>query len=73
MDGWTVAWVFWIVGFFVIEMPAVFNKTEGDTLTEHITKWFSLKDKAPGWVLRRLSLLAGLGWLCYHFISRFGG
>jgi len=73
MDGWTAAWVFWIVGFFVIEMPAVFNKEEGDTLTEHFVKWFSLKDKATGWVLRRAALVGGLAWLVAHFVTRIGG
>ncbi len=40
MTGWTFAWIIWILMFFAIEIPAIRNDTEGDTLSEHFAKWF---------------------------------
>ncbi len=69
MDGYTVAWLLWIGMFFVIEVPALRNKQVGDTLTEHVRKWFSTKEKAKGWKARRGVLAAFLGWLTLHFFN----
>lgn len=69
MSLYTWAWLFWIAMFFVVEGPAVLNKTPGDTLTEHVRKWFAVKDKPPGWRLRRIALLSFLAWLCVHFLT----
>jgi len=44
MTFWTVLWILWIVSFFVIEGFAIANKTEGDTLSEHVRKWFNVKE-----------------------------
>lgn len=43
MNPWTVAWILWIVSFFVIEIPAIRNDVDGDTLSEHTRRWFSTK------------------------------
>ena len=69
MDGWTVAWLLWIAMFLVIEGAAIWNKYEGDTLSEHVWNWFSVKDKGKGWRARRVALLAFLAWLTVHFIT----
>jgi hypothetical protein len=69
MSGWTTAWLLWIAMFFVIEMPAVFNKRPGDTLSEHIWAWFAIKDKPKGWRMRRLTLIAALAWLVLHLLG----
>jgi hypothetical protein len=69
MSGWTVAWMFWIGFFFVIEGPAIANKQPGDTLSEHVWKWFAIRDKSPQWRVRRLALLSGIAWLATHFLS----
>lgn len=53
--------------FFAIEGPALANRREGDTLTDHIRRWFGLKGKPPGWLLRRLILAVFLIWLPLHF------
>lgn len=66
---WTILWLIWIIFFGVIEGAAVFNKTKGDTLSEHIWKWFSIKSKAKGWRIRRFTLLALLTWLITHFLT----
>jgi hypothetical protein len=65
----TTAWIIWIALFFVIEGIALADKKKGDTLTEHFRKWFSLKHKGKGWLLRRGVLAAGLLWLGYHFFG----
>lgn len=69
MDGYTVAWLLWIVQFFAIEGPAVLNKKAGDTFSEHVWQWFSIIGKSSGWRVRRLSLLSFLVWLVTHFLT----
>lgn len=65
----TTAWIVWLIQFGAIEGLALFNKAEGDTLSEHIWKWFSILDKGTGWRLRRFSLLASLAWLVAHLLT----
>ena len=69
MDIYTVAWIFWLLLFVAIEGPAIFNKRKGDTLSEHVWSWFSIKQKGAGWRLRRVVLLAFMGWLVLHFMT----
>lgn len=78
MTAWSWAWIVWIAAFAAIEGPALFNRTEGDTLSEHVWKWFATrrddlrndKGKASGWVkIRRVVLLAFLTWLSLHFLT----
>lgn len=79
MSGWTWAWLAWLAAFGVIEGKALANKRDGDTLSEHVWKWFGTARKAAdgseagqptGWVrLRRFGLLAGVCWLLAHFLS----
>lgn len=63
----TVLWLIWIAQFFAIEGAAIFNKKSGDTLSEHMWKWFSIRDKSKGWKARRASMFFFLAWLCAHF------
>lgn len=76
MSVWTYLWLGWLAAFCVIEGKALFNKTEGDTLSEHVWKWFSTQRTATkqgqptGWVrLRRFVLLAFMAWLSVHFLT----
>jgi hypothetical protein len=69
MSGWTVAWLFWLLMFAAIELPALVNKRRGDTLSEHVWSWFAVRDKPKGWVFRRLILILFLGWLVAHFVT----
>ena len=71
MTGWTILWLVWLAGFLAIELPAVFNKQPGDTLSEHVWKWFSIKGKPKGYKVRRLGFLVFWAWLTVHFF--FGG
>jgi hypothetical protein len=67
VTGWTVAWLFWILMFFVIELPAIVNRTPGDTLSEHTRRWFATRTKPRAWRIRRLVLAFFLVWLGLHF------
>ena len=69
MSGWTVAWIFWLAMFGVIEGAAIFRKERGDTLSEHVWRWFSVKDKSKGYKTRRFVLLTFLAWLVTHFLT----
>lgn len=76
MSGWTWAWIAWIAAFCTIEGKALFNKTKGDTLSEHVWRWFATERIAKaagqptGWVrLRRFGLLAFMAWLTAHFLT----
>ena len=69
-EAFTSAWVVWILAFVGIEGAALLRKDKGDTLSEHVWKWFRITDKPKGWNIRRLSLFGGLIWLTGHFIWR---
>ena len=76
MDLFTVAWLLWIGAFAVVEGVALFNRREGDTLSEHVWAWFGVglngkpRPRVTGWVrLRRFTLLAFMAWLSVHFLT----
>jgi hypothetical protein len=70
MDGSTVGWLAWIAAFVVLEGRALITKRQGDTLSEHVWKWFAIKDKnAKAGQARRAVLLMGLAWLSAHFLT----
>lgn len=72
----TLLWVLWLVAFLVVEGIALFNRQEGDTLSEHVWKWFAVgeagkaRPEITGWVrARRFALLAFMAWLTAHFLT----
>jgi len=69
MDLFTIGWIVWLLMFGAIEGAALANKRKGDTLSEHVWQYFSIKHKGKGWRLRRFSLLAFLAWLVVHFLT----
>ena len=69
MDGWTVAWLMWISMFLAIEGAAIFNTKPGDTLSEKVWRWFSVKGKPRGYKMRRFALLTFMVWLTTHFLT----
>lgn len=69
MSGWTVLWLMWIAMFFAIEVPAILDKDRGDTLSEHVWKWFGITNKSRGYKLRRVILVFFLVWLVIHFLT----
>ena len=75
MSDWifTAAWIFIIVWFAVWETIAIVRKKRGDTLSEHVWQWFSLKggkDKLKPWQAGlRFAFLAFWAWLTLHFLS----
>ncbi len=69
MDGWTAAWIIWGAMFAAIELPAVLNRTDGDTLSEHLRSWFALRGKPAGWVARRAALAGFFAWFVAHLFT----
>jgi hypothetical protein len=74
MSGYTIAWLAWLGAFVVIEGKALFNKAEGDTLSEHVWRWFKtgkMSNRTPsaGVRIRRFTLLAFMAWLSVHFLT----
>ena len=75
MDIWTWLWIGWIAIFAAVEGVALARKAPGDTLSEHVWKWFAVgeprdRPTMTGWArLRRFALLAGLAWLSLHFLT----
>lgn len=69
MSSFTWLWLIWLGLFAAIEGAAIFNKQQGDTLSEHVWSWFSIRDKGKGWRSRRFVLLAFLAWLVAHFLT----
>ena len=66
---WEPIWVAWIGAFLVIEGIALVRKERGDTLSENVWRWFSIKDRKPGYKTRRFVLLTFLAWLVTHFLT----
>jgi hypothetical protein len=69
VSPYVAAWILWILMFLAIEMPAVFNRRPGDTLSELVWDVFAIRGKPLGWQVRRLALAIGLVWLVAHFLS----
>lgn len=69
MTGWTLLWLVWLLAFCLIEGVALSNCQAGDTLSEQIWCWASIKNKGAWWRFRRFLLVALLAWLCLHFLS----
>jgi hypothetical protein len=68
-DPYTLGWLLWIAAFLGLEGKALVNKRPGDTLSEHVWRWSSVKAKGGAWRLRRFGLLAFLAWLAAHFLT----
>jgi hypothetical protein len=66
---YTWAWIFWIALFFVIEVPAILDRSAQGTLSEHVWRWFSIKEKSSGYRRRRFVLTTFLGWLVLHLLT----
>lgn len=69
MSYYTLGWIVWLVMFSAIEGAAVANRRDGDTLSEHVWRWFSIGNKSRGWRARRLALLVFLVWLATHLVT----
>lgn len=69
MDVWSWLWVVWLAAFAVIEGAAIARKERGDTLSENVWRWFSVKDRSPGYKMRRFVLLTFMVWLTAHFLT----
>lgn len=68
--GWY--WIVWLViGFGIPEAIALARRAEGDTLSEHVRKWFATEPGASGKfvTLRRVVLLGAMAWLSIHWIT----
>lgn len=64
MSAWTLAWLVWGAAFAVIETIAIRNDTDGDTLSEHLRRWFRT-DTRPG---RTVWLVASGGFLAWFLV-----
>ncbi len=71
MSAYTWAWLFWIAWFVVVEGFALVDKNRGDTLSEHVWRWFRIHDKPRQWTWRRAVLAIFLVWLLVHFVAGF--
>lgn len=69
-SGFTLMWVFWIATFGVIEGIALARPAKGDTLSEHVWRWFHVADQdVPWWRLLRAVLAGFCVWLGIHFVG----
>lgn len=69
MSVYTWLWIFWLAMFAVVEGFALFDKDRGDTLSEHVWKWFRINDKPRQWTWRRGVLAVFLVWLTVHMVA----
>jgi hypothetical protein len=71
-DDW--GWIGFALWFVVCEGIALFNKTEGDTLSEHVWAFLGYREHRIGPPtgserIRRFLTLAGLAWLSVHLLT----
>ena len=67
---WTLLWLGWVLVFVAIEIPALLNRTESDTFSEHWWRWIAWgRPATPGVKLRRLAAGAFALWLVIHLFS----
>lgn len=50
MTLWTALWIGWALAFAVIEGAALKNDVPGDTLSEHLRRWFSTDTHRGRWL-----------------------
>lgn len=67
--SWSYLWLAWLLAFCVIEGIAIFDSQRGNTLSENVWAWFSIKGKGRAWRFRRFVLLSFMAWLTVHFVS----
>ena len=66
----TDLWIVWLLAFVGIEAAALMNKKKGDTLSEHVWRWFSVKEDSSRKKFVRVGMLAlFMGWLTVHFVT----
>lgn len=68
VSAYTVAWIVWVLFFFVVEGLALFSKKPGGTFSEHWWTVFQVQSKVPlplKIVLTVAQLAAGV-WLVTH-------
>jgi len=68
VSWYTVAWTAWLGAFLALELPALANRRDGDTLSETVWRWFHVRDDrqtAITWAMRAVLSLF-LTWLLFH-------
>lgn len=67
MDWYLAGYIAGSVVIGAVELVALFNKQPGDTLSEHIWRWVGLHRRwTLAFTVRRLVVVAFLGWLLLH-------
>ena len=70
MDKFTIAWIFWLLYFLVVEFDAILSNDIPGTLSEHIFAWFCMKGQRGKFAhLRRVVLLCFMAWLSAHMVT----
>jgi len=65
----TWAWVAVLTAGALLEVRALLTKEPGDTLSEHVWRWFDVRGKGGKAQAKRAALLLGMTWLTAHFIT----
>lgn len=68
MNWATPIWIAIGAIIMIVEGIALFNKTEGDTLSEHVWNWLKVNDKSKKFTAWRFFVLAFMVWLTGHFV-----
>lgn len=66
MSIYTILWLLWGAAFVLVEGSAIFSHKAGNTLSETIWRWFSVK--GGSWTWKRFVLLGFLAWLLIHLV-----
>jgi hypothetical protein len=70
---WTVLWLVWGAIFLAIELPAMWSRIRGGTLSEHVWTFLEVgvpKEKqSPRAKWKRILFIGFWGWLTLHFFA----
>jgi hypothetical protein len=65
---WEILWFGWVLAFVIIEGIAIRNDIDGDTLSEHIRKWFRI-DTRPGRTVFLIAFGGFVAWFAVHILT----
>lgn len=68
---YTILWILWGLSFFIVEGFALKNDMPGDTLSEHLRKWFRV-DTRPGRTAWLVTFGGFAAWFFVHIFNTSG-
>lgn len=66
--SFNLAWIILLGTGLIVELVALLNKENGDTLSERTRAWFQVH-KRPGWMIFAVAWVAFSAWFLVHILG----